>query len=382
MKSLHPQPLTLAVLLLAGCGGTATPSAPAPTSAAPASKPAASVPAKPAGSASAKPAPSSAASAAAKPGAPGALNIAYVAPADSFLWENIAYKQGLFQKNGVSVNEPVFVGGTPRLGQALVGGSFDAAGVGFGAAVEADAAGADLEGIAALSKYAAFSLILPPGSPIKDPRDLKGKTIALSQIGDTADAFLTTLLEKNGLSRSADVKVIQAGSTTNALASVLAKQVDAGSVGNSDAFNGQSKGATILTNSRKLNQLQPQGSLLVRKSWAQSHKPQVLGLLKAMLAATTLYRGSQDQAIKLMQDSGWFKDVPVDVLNLIYKDDVENWADLPLVDDESVQAIVKVSAASNPAVSKLDPKSLYDNSYWQELINDGFVKSLLPNFKG
>ncbi|HVA24020.1 MAG TPA: ABC transporter substrate-binding protein [Chloroflexota bacterium] len=313
---------------------------------------------------------------------PGALNIAYVAVSDSFLWENIAYKRGLFQKYGVAVNEPVFVGGTPRLGAALVGGSFELAGVGFGAAVGADAAGSDLEGIAALSKYAAFSLILPPGSPIKDPKELKGKTIALSQIGDTADAFLTTLLEKNGLSRSADVKVIQAGSTANALASLLAKRVDAASVGNSDAFTGQSKGATILTNSRELNQLQPQGSVLVRKSWAQSHKPEVLGLLKSMLAALALYRSNQDQGLKLLQDSGWFKGVDPQVLALIYKEDAANWADLPLVDDAAVQAIVKLSAAANPAVSKLDPKSLYDNSYLQELVSDGFVKTVLPNYHG
>ncbi|HLY65979.1 MAG TPA: hypothetical protein VKU60_10640 [Chloroflexota bacterium] len=32
------------------------------------------------------------------------------------------------------MNEPVFVGETPRLGQALVGGSFDMAGVGIQAA--------------------------------------------------------------------------------------------------------------------------------------------------------------------------------------------------------------------------------------------------------
>jgi len=173
-----------AAVLLAGCGST-------PTAAPPASGPASAV-----------------ASASAKPSG-NALNIAYVAPADSFLWEVTSHKQGLFQKYGVAVNEPVFVGGTPRLGQALVGGSFELAGVGFAAATEANAAGADLEAVAAISKYSGFSLLLPPGSPIKDPKELKGKTIVLSQIGDTADGFLTTLLEKNGLNRNSDVKVTQ-----------------------------------------------------------------------------------------------------------------------------------------------------------------------------
>ncbi len=349
--SRTPRALGFALaLLLSACGGAAAPAGPS------------SAQAKPAGSVSPKP---SAASAVPKPSG-SALNIAYVAPADSFLWEMIAYKRGLFQQYGVAVNEPVFVGGTPRLGQALVGGSFDMAGVGFAAAIDANAAGADLEAVASVSKYAGFSLLLPPGSPIKEPKDLKGKTIVLSQIGDTADGFLTTLLEKNGLSRASDVKVTQAGSTSNARLQLFGKQADAASVGNSEAFIGQAAGGSILANSRQLGQLQPQGSVLVRKSWAESHRPQVVGVLKAMLAFMADYRTGRERGIQLLQDSGWFKDVSTDVLGLIYKDDIENWSEQPLVDEDAVKAVIQLEAGRNAAVAKLDPKSLYDNSYAQE----------------
>ncbi len=339
--------------------------------------------------ASASVAPASAAPASAKPsavakpsGPAGALNIGYVAPADSFLWEVAAFKQGIFQKYGLTVNEPVFVGGTPRLGAAVVGGTFDAAGVGFSAAVDADASGADLEAVAALSKYANFSLVVPQGSPIRDPKDLKGKTIALSQIGDTADAFLTRLLQRNGLNRASDVNVTQAGSTTNALAQVLAKKVDAASVGNTDAFNGQTKGAAILASSKQIGMLQPQGSILVRKSWATAHKPELLNLLKVMIDSTAKYRSSQAEGLKELQETGWFKDVPEDVLTLIWKDDVDSWSQLPLVDDGAAKAVMEVSAAANPAVGKQDIKSLYDNSYIQELVSSGFVKTIYPEYKG
>ena len=312
----------------------------------------------------------------AKPsGPPGSLNIAYVAPADSFVWEMTAYKQGLFQKYGLTVNQPVFVGGTPRLGAAVVGGTFDAAGVGFSAAVDADAAGADLEAVAALSKYAGFSVIVPADSPIKTPKDLKGKTIALSQIGDTADAFLTRLLQQNGLNRATDVNVTQAGSTTNALGQVLAKKVDAASVGNADAFNGQTKGARILANSKSIGMLQPQGSILVKKSWAESHRPQLESLLKAMIDANAKYRSSQEEGLKELQDSGWFKDVPTDVLTLIWKDDVDSWNQLPFVDQDAAKAVIEVSAASNPKVSSENVTSLYDNSYVQELVTQGAISA-------
>jgi hypothetical protein len=33
-------------------------------------------------------------------------------------------------------------------------------------------------------------------------------------------------------------------------------------------------------------------------------------------------------------------------------------------------------------VGKVNPGSLYDNSYVQELVKNGFVKSVMPDFKG
>src|SRR5579864_4266536 len=94
------------VLLLAACGSSAAP--PSSASAPAAVKPATSAPA------SAQPASS---------GGSAAINLAYVAPGTSFFWEWIAYNKGLFKKYGVDVKEPVFVAGTPRLGQGLVAGN-------------------------------------------------------------------------------------------------------------------------------------------------------------------------------------------------------------------------------------------------------------------
>jgi NitT/TauT family transport system substrate-binding protein len=395
----------LAAAVLAGCGSAApaaSPSAAPPSqAAAPAAasaKPAASAgaSAKPAASgaagANAKPAASGAAAASAKPAgsgaaaakpvANGAVNLGYVSPASPFLWEIVAYKQGLFDKYGLKVNEPVFVGGTPRLGAALVGGTFDAAGVGFAAAIDANAAGAHLEAIASQSKVSGFMLILPPGSPIKSVADLKGKTIAVSQIGDSADEFLTTLLTKNGLSRDKDVKVTQTSSTPNTLTQTMAKAVDAGSVSSTYAFSARAKGGTILATARELNMQDLGGPVLVRKDWAESHRDQVLSLMKGMLAANAMYRANEQQGLQVMKASGWFNDVTPDVLSAIWQDDKQWNLDLPLVGDAEAKSLVDLEKERDPKVAKMDPTSLYDNSYLQELVKDGFMKSVFPDFKG
>jgi ABC-type nitrate/sulfonate/bicarbonate transport system substrate-binding protein len=374
MRPMSKQTLipTLALVgLLAACGSAGAPAASAPAKASAAST-----------STSTKPSANASEAALPKPAASGTLNLGYVSPATPFLWANTAYKDGLFAKYGVTVNQPVFVGGTPRLGAALVGGTFDIAAVGFGAAIDADAAGAHLEAIAAQTKYSSFMLILPPGSTIRDPKELKGKTIVISQIGDTADSFLTVLLTRNGLSRTKDVDVIQANSTPNALTTVLAGKADAASVSSTYAFTGQTKGARILATARELNMLDLGGPVLTRKDWAEAHRPQVLGVLKGMLAANAMYRANQPQGVKILQDSGWFNDVETSVLSDIWQDDKKWNNDLPLVDEAAAQDALNVQKERDPKIASLDLHNLYDNSYLEELVKDGFVKSVYPDFKG
>src|SRR5581483_1873985 len=111
------------MMVLSSCASAQPAAAPA----AAASKPPGSLSSAP--GASTSPSPSAAASAAAKPAAADSqkLNIAYVAPSTLFLWEWVGLKQGLFEKNGIQVNEPVLVTGTPRLAQAVLANNFEVA---------------------------------------------------------------------------------------------------------------------------------------------------------------------------------------------------------------------------------------------------------------
>src|SRR5437763_13350766 len=157
MISPRSAALALLAITLGGCGSSVPAASSPPTSASAASAPAGTA-ASAGAPTSAKPASSEAPLP--KPAPSGTINLGYVSPATPFLWVNTGYRNGLFTKNGVTVNEPVFVGGTPRLGAAVVGGTFDVAGVGFGAAIDADAAGAHLEAIASQTKYSSFMLVL------------------------------------------------------------------------------------------------------------------------------------------------------------------------------------------------------------------------------
>ena len=125
----------------------------------------------------------------------------------------------------------------------------------------------------------------------------------------------------------------------------------------------------------------PQGPVVVTKAWADSHRPQVLAVLKTILQANALYRSNRDTGIKLQQDSGWFKDLPAQALGQIWDEDVKTQVEVPLVDDQAVREMVKTVQANDSSLKNVTSTMVYDNSFLNELIDNGFVKSVFPNFK-
>jgi ABC-type nitrate/sulfonate/bicarbonate transport system substrate-binding protein len=361
-------------VLLAGCGGSVQPSqAPASPPGAAQSSAVASKPAPPNASSPASPAGSA-------PSQLTKINLAYVVPSTLFLWEQVGVKQGLFKTNGLDVSDPVLVSGTPRLAQALLAGDFDVAGTGLEPAVTAAANGNHLEAIASLQPFLGMAIVVPPGSPIQEPAQLKGKTVGLSQTGNSGDSFLSAVMAKAGASR-ADVTLVQTGSSSAAMAALLAKKVDAAVVGPSDAILAEAQGARTLVDGPAVKVANPQGPVVVNKGWADSHRPAVLALLKTMLQANALYRSSRDQGIKLQQDSGWFKDLPAEALGRIWDVDMKSQVEVPLVDDQAAREMIRSVEAADPQVRGVAPSAVYDNSFLNELIDNGFVKSVFPNFK-
>src|SRR2546428_7683256 len=68
---------------------------------------------------------------------------------------------------------------------------------------------------------------LVAGGPIKKPEDLKGKKIAVSRIGGNTHYFTIQALRRSGMEPNRDFSFIQSGGDPEALAALMAGQVDA-----------------------------------------------------------------------------------------------------------------------------------------------------------
>src|SRR5579871_6399426 len=137
----------------------------------------------------------------------------------------IGIETGIFAKRGIEA-ESIAFGGAAREQQALIAGSIDIA-LGSGLEMAAIVKGAPEKAVAAM--YGAprnMCVIVLPNSPVKDPSQLKDKTIAVS-----GPASLTAWVAKELSNRQGwgpnGVKLVGLGSLEGMTAQLFSGNVDA-----------------------------------------------------------------------------------------------------------------------------------------------------------
>ena len=140
----------------------------------------------------------------------------------------VATHDGHFQKEGLEVELVYMRGGQPAM-QALVGGAVDYAATALDVALQAYAHGAAVKRFAATGKLPLFALAVAPqrASKINALKDLEGKTVGISGLGNADHALTLYLLKQAG----ADVSKVQFATVgTNLLEALRQGQLDAGMV--------------------------------------------------------------------------------------------------------------------------------------------------------
>jgi len=136
--------------------------------------------------------------------------------------------RGHFKAEGLNV-ELVYTRGGSQAMQALIGGAVDYAGTSFDVALLAFAKGAKIRRFASTGRLPLFALATAPkaAGEIKSLKDLEGRTVAVSALGNADHSLLLYLLKKAGADSS---KVRFAALGTNLYDALRLGQVDAGMV--------------------------------------------------------------------------------------------------------------------------------------------------------
>jgi sulfonate transport system substrate-binding protein len=103
-----------------------------------------------------------------------------------------------FAKEGIIIEYKKFISGPPII-EAFAGGRLDFGATGDQPAIQARANNIDLKAISVYaSGYRSYGLVVPPGSAIRSPKDLKGKKVAIT-VGSVGHQLLYLYLKSVGL---------------------------------------------------------------------------------------------------------------------------------------------------------------------------------------
>ena len=216
----------------------------------------------------------------------------------------VARSAGLFKNHGLDV-ELVYTRGGSAAMQALIGGAVDYAATSLDVAMTAYAnVGADIRRFAVTGRLPLFAVVTAPkaAAQITTLKNLEGKTVAVSGLGNADHALILFLLKQAG----AEAKMVQfATMGVNLLEALRQGQIDAGLVQEPALTELQKSGARVLVNAMDSADAQKylggayefMGMAVRGKELAQ-RRPEMIQLTKALAdALKQLHTMSGDQLV-------------------------------------------------------------------------------------
>lgn len=199
----------------------------------------------------------------------------------------VARSAGYFKKHGLDV-ELVYTRGGGAAMQALVGGAVDYAATALDVAIQAYAKNADIRRFVTTGRLPLFAVVTAPksASQITSVKDLEGKTVGVSALGNADHALTLYLLKQAG----ADAGKVQfATMGVNLLEALRQGQIEAGLVQEPALTLLKRSGARVLVNAMDLEDANKYlgGSfefmgVAVRTNEIARRKPEMIALGKAL----------------------------------------------------------------------------------------------------
>jgi NitT/TauT family transport system substrate-binding protein len=202
----------------------------------------------------------------------------------------LAAHDGHFQKEGLDV-ELVYMRGGSAAMQALVGGAVDYAATALDVALQAYSHGAAVKRFAATGKLPLFALAVAPqdAKKINSVKDLEGKTVGISGLGNADHALTLFLLKQAGADAS---KVQFATIGTNLLEALRQGQLDAGLVQEPALTLIEQAGGKVLVNAMQTDDAQKYlggnyefMGVAVRADEVEKRKDEIQALVKGLQSA-------------------------------------------------------------------------------------------------
>ena len=288
----------------------------------------------------------------------------------------IAKDAGLFRSEGLD-SDLVYVSSSPTMAQAMLGGNIAISTANSQVITDIGMQGGDLVAIGAGVNVIAFYVLAPP--EISSIKDLKGKTVGVTRFGSVSDFAIRHLLQKYGLEPVRDVPLVQIGGQPEQAAALSKRLIYAAAISYPMAYVAEQAGMKILTNLAKEDVPFLHVGITTSRSFLAAHRPQAKAVLRAYSRAVQFMYTRKDNAKAILARYSKINDPGMIDGSLQYAYDFLE--KVPLVKAQAFQLTLDESAKKNPRARQVRAEQFYDNSLVQELIDEGFFKTLWPELR-
>ena len=301
------------------------------------------------------------------------LRVGYPSPSANFYPLFATKEANLFEKYGFEP-EMIYIQGV-QLIAVHVAGQLDFSSVSGLVFLQASVEGSDLILLASSNDSQPMKLMVHSG--ISGPRDLKGKTVAVTRFGSLTDLLLRPVLKNWGLEPQKDVKLLQIGRLPDMVVAIAQKKVDGGVISFPNSLQAEKMGVKTLLDFADSGLDIPSTTVVASRKYANAHREVVLRFLKAYVDGTRRLLTDKELGIRALRKYGGVNDrelltTTYDLFTTRYTKKV------PKINPKAVETALNLLAEGNPKAKGRKAEEFMDTSFMDELETTGFIKSVWP----
>lgn len=284
------------------------------------------------------------------------------------LW--IAKEAGFFQKQGLDV-EMIFVQGGAAAVAAIISGQVQFGVLSPVSTVNGALAGADMIMVGNLSSLMTNEIVAREG--ITRPEDLKGKRIAIGRRGSSSDFVTRFALKKFGLEADRDYQLIQAGGSSDRLASVLSGGADAATITPAGHKKAQSMGFNVAYDIAAGKVPYSDAAVVVKREFMRDNRDLLKRILMGFAEATHYFKTNRDGSLKIL--AKYLRMTP-DLAEYDYRLSSQGAPRNLRFAPEILNTIREAVAEQRPEAKNVTMNRFVDESLDTELESSGFIDKL------
>ena len=296
------------------------------------------------------------------------LRFAYTALSTTIAPYWIAAEAGYFQEEGLDLQDTFISASTVGM-QSLLAREIDVTTVTGGAALQAAANGADLA-LFATNVNALISQLITV-QEITSPEQLRGQPLGVVRFGTVSEFVARLFLRGWGMEAGRDVPIVQTGGQAETIGALQNGAVRAVVVADLPALELRRLGYRFMADSADLGREYVGLGVVATRPYVEGNQEAVRRFVRGLARGMARFVEDKDYSMRVIQQYTRLEDP--EVLEGSWQVHTTRYANRSVLKTAAAIRTVQEEVADDPRAAAVNPDSLIDNRFVQELHDSGFL---------